>query len=49
MPIGDFEPHDEDAACHCEPELELIDDAFCDLLVHNAYDENLNDKSDVIE
>jgi hypothetical protein len=29
--------------------MEPVDDAFCDLLVHNAYDESLNDRSDVIE
>jgi hypothetical protein len=49
VPIGDFEPHDEDASCRCEPELEPVEDAFRDLLVHNAYDESLNDKSDVID
>lgn len=49
IPVADFEPHDESASCRCEPELELIDDAFCDLLVHNAYDEALNDKSDIVE
>ena len=26
MPIGDFEPHDEDTSCRCEPELEPVDD-----------------------
>lgn len=49
FPIGDFEPHDESASCRCEPELETMDDYVCDLLVHNAYDESLNDKSDVVD
>lgn len=39
FPIGDFESHDESASCRCEPELEMMDDYMCDLLVHNAYDE----------
>lgn len=38
MPIKDFEPHDEDAKCRCAPELMPVDDAFCDLLLHHAYD-----------
>lgn len=49
IPIADFEPHDELASCRCGPELKPIDDAFCDLLVHNAYDEALNDKSEIVE
>jgi hypothetical protein len=38
IPMKDFEPHDEDAGCRCEPELLYVDDAFCDLLIHQAFD-----------
>lgn len=38
VPTRDFEPHAEDAACQCQPELLPVDDAFCDLLLHHPYD-----------
>ena len=37
IPWDDLQPHVEEVACLCEPELEVTDE-FSDLLIHNSYD-----------
>ena len=43
IPVGDFEPHDENSECRCEPVQKPVDDGARDLLVHQPYDVSLLD------